>query len=151
MPLTGTFQRSVDENQRITVPKELRSALGELTETIFYVAPGTDGSLAIYDEASFVRVADRLSDAPPAQRDVRDFGRLFYAQAHRVEMDKQGRVRIPASLAQWAHLAGDAVLVGVGDHMELWDAGRWEGYITKKKPQYDDLAEAAFSYPQKPK
>jgi len=152
MPLTGTFTRSVDDKQRVTLPKELRAALGEhcegIFEGIFYVAPGTDGSLAIYDEPAFVRLGQRLADAPPAQRDVRAFGRLFYAQAHRVEIDKQGRLRIPGTLSDWAGLSREAVLVGVGDHMELWDTVRWETYTTDKKDKYDELAEAAFGYPK---
>ena len=146
MLLTGTFTRSIDEQQRITLPKELRAAL-VAAEGIFYVAPGTDGSLALYDERSFVRVAERLGDSPPTQRDVRAFGRLFYAQARRVEIDKQGRLRIPPELADWARLEKDAILLGVGDHMELWNAATWAGYMKEKKQNYDGLAEAAFSQP----
>jgi len=115
------------------------------------VAPGTDGSLAIYDESMFVRLGERLADAPPAQRDVRAFGRLFYAQAHRAELDKQGRLRIPAPLAEWAGLGREAMLLGVGDHMELWDTPQWEAYTSENKSKYDDLAETAFGYPAKPK
>ena len=113
------------------------------------MAPGTDGSLAIYDEAMFVRLGDRLAAAPPTQRDVRAFGRLFYAQAHRAELDKQGRLRIPAALAEWAGLGREAILVGVGDHLELWDVPQWESYTSENKSKYDDLAETAFDYPSK--
>ncbi|MGB6041725.1 MAG: division/cell wall cluster transcriptional repressor MraZ [Pirellulales bacterium] len=151
MPLTGTFSRSIDEQQRVTIPKELRTALSDQHGGVFYVAPGTDGSLAIYDESMFVRLGERLADAPPAQRDVRAFGRLFYAQAHRAELDKQGRLRIPAPLAEWAGLGREAMLLGVGDHMELWDTPQWEAYTSENKSKYDDLAETAFGYPAKPK
>ncbi len=60
MLLTGTFHRAMDDKQRVTIPKELRAAWGDASKGVFYVAPGTDGSLAIYDESSFVRLADRL-------------------------------------------------------------------------------------------
>ena len=144
MPLTGTFHRSVDQKQRITIPKDLRTALAKSAEGAYYVAPGTDGCLAIYDESSFLRVADRLDEAPPGQRDVRAFGRLFYARAHRVEIDRQGRLRIPAPLAELADLKKDAVLVGVGDHMELWNSEKWECYTQDRQEHYDELAESAF-------
>jgi MraZ protein len=108
------------------------------------VAPGTDGSLAIYDEGSFLQLADRFSSASPAQRDVRAFGRLFYAQARRTELDKQGRLRIPPELSQWAALSTDAVLVGVGNHMELWESKRWDRYTSERRGHYDELAEATF-------
>ncbi|NIP84232.1 MAG: division/cell wall cluster transcriptional repressor MraZ [Planctomycetales bacterium] len=147
MPLTGTFTRAVDDKQRIAIPKELRAALGENREGIFYVAPGTDGSLAIYEQDAFVQMGQRLAHAPPAQRDVRAFGRLFYAQAHRVELDRQGRLRIPTPLSDWAGLGREVVLVGVGDHMELWEQRRWESYTSEQQGKYDELAEAAFGYP----
>jgi len=144
MLLTGTFSRSIDDKQRVTIPKELRAALGEASGGVFYVAPGTDGSLAIYDEGSFLQLADRFSSASPAQRDVRAFGRLFYAQARRTELDKQGRLRIPPELSQWAALSTDAVLVGVGNHMELWESERWDSYTSERRGHYDELAEATF-------
>jgi MraZ protein len=150
MLLTGTFTRSLDDKLRITIPKELRAALGEGQGRIFYVAPGTDGSLDLYDEPSFVRLADRLASAPPAARDVRAYGRLFYARAHRVETDKQGRIRIPVQLGELANLGREAVLVGVGDHMELWNVDKWESYTADKGENYDDLAESAFNQAAKP-
>ena len=109
------------------------------------MAPGTDGSLAIYDESSFVRLADRLATASPTGRDVRAFGRLFYAQARRSELDKQGRLRIPPELSQWAALESEMVLVGVGDHVEAWDTAKWNAYTNERSARYDELAESAFS------
>ena len=148
MLLTGTFHRAMDDKQRVTIPKELRAAWGDVSGGVFYVAPGTDGSLAIYDESSFVHLADRLATASPTGRDVRAFGRLFYAQARRSEIDKQGRLRIPPELSQWASLGSEMVLVGVGDHLELWDTTQWETYTTQRRDRYDELAESAFSTEQ---
>lgn len=149
MLLTGTFSRAIDEKQRVTIPKDLRAALGEALVGVFYVAPGTDGSLVIYDEASFLRLADRLAEASPAGQDVRAFGRLFYAQARRVELDKQGRLRVPPNLAEWAELKNDAIMVGVGDHVELWESERWAEYTAERSSRYDELAESAFGESQK--
>ena len=143
MPLTGTFARSIDDKQRVTIPKELRATLASV-KGVFYVAPGTDGSLALYDENSFLQIAERLSAASPAARDTRAFGRLFYAQARRVEIDKQGRLRIPPQLVKWAGLGKEAILLGVGDHMELWDVGAWQSYERDKQPRYDEIADSAF-------
>ncbi len=148
MLLTGTFHRAMDDKQRVTIPKEFRAAWGDVSGGIFYVAPGTDVSLSIYDEGSFVRLADRLATASPTQRDVRAFGRLFYAQARRSELDKQGRLRIPPELSKWASLGDEMVFVGVGDHLELWDAKQWEVYTAERRGRYDELAESAFSAEQ---
>jgi MraZ protein len=147
MLLTGTFTRAVDQKLRVAIPKPLREALGSLAKGVLYVAPGTDGSLAIYTEEALAHLAHRLADASPNAQDVRAFSRLFYARAQGVELDSQGRVRIPPELAALAGLGREAILVGVHDHLELWEKGRWEQYVAQRQNQYDQIAEAAFQRP----
>jgi MraZ protein len=144
MTLTGTFARSIDEKLRVAIPKRLREILGCPVGGNLFVTPGTDGSLAIYPEEAFARWGERLGSAPPTQKDVRAFTRLFYAQAQQVELDQQGRIRIPAELATLARLEREAVLLGVQDHMELWAADHWKQYLAEQQARYDEIAEAAF-------
>ena len=86
-----------------------------------YLAPGTDGSLALYTESAFAALGDRLAKSSPTGKEVRDFGRLFYAMAQSVEMDGQGRIRIPLELFQLAELGQEVMMVGVRDKVEIWD------------------------------
>jgi MraZ protein len=144
MLLTGTFARAIDEKLRVAIPKRLRGSLGCPIGGSLYVGPGTDGSLAIYTEETLERWGKRLELAPPTQRNVRAFMRLFYAQSQRVELDRQGRIRIPAELAEFARLGQEAMLLGVQDHLELWAADRWRAYSHEMQARYDEIAEAAF-------
>jgi MraZ protein len=147
MLLTGTFSRAIDEKLRIAIPKSLREALGSAVKGVLYVAPGTDGSLALFTEDALAELAARLAESSPNAQDVRAFSRLFYARAQSVELDTQGRVRIPPELAQLAGLSKEAVLIGVQDHLELWDRQRWEQYVKARQNQFDQIAEAAFEKP----
>jgi len=57
--------------------------------------------------------------------------------ARRVEIDKQGRVRLPENLLTWVGLSGDVALIGVKDHLEVWDDEAWAEYLRqllKDKP-----------------
>jgi MraZ protein len=150
MLLTGTFSRAVDEKLRVAIPKPLRDALGTSAKGVLYVAPGTDGSLALFTEEALADLAARLARSSPNAQDVRAFSRLFYARAQPVELDGQGRVRIPPELAQLAALGKEAVLVGVQTHLELWDRERWNQYVQEKQSQFDQIAESAFEPPAKP-
>jgi MraZ protein len=143
--LTGTFVRSLDDKQRFSIPKRLRELLGHPDTNLIYITPGTDRSLALYTEESLRRLGDQLSSGSPAGHEVRTFSRLFYAQATCVEIDRQGRVRIPPELMRLASLETEVVLLGVRDHLEIWDRGSWEAYLDDKLPSYDDIAESAFS------
>ncbi len=142
--LTGTFQRSVDEKHRIAIPKRLRDSMGHPEVSVVYVAPGTDGSLSLYTEEAFSEVAEKLSSSSPTGEDVRAFSRLFYAQAQQVELDGQGRIRIPSELVELVGLGKEAMLLGVRDHIEVWDSERWVAYKEEKQSHYDEIAEKAF-------
>jgi MraZ protein len=145
MLLTGTFPRSLDDKQRLAIPKPLREALGCPDQSVFFLAPGTDGSLAFYTESVFMRLAEQMDTTSPNSQEVRAFSRLFYAQAQRVEIDRQGRMRIPAELAQLAGLEREIVLIGVRDHVEIWNRTQWEEYLRQQQARYDEIAETATS------
>ena len=144
MFLTGSYQRSLDDKCRFTLPKSIRDTLEQAGGLVLYVAPGTDGSLVVYTEASFQRLGEQLGQGPPNSQDVRAFSRLFYSQAQRVEPDRQGRVRLPSDLVALSLKGREIVLIGVRDHLEVWDRERWQGYLGQKQPFYDEIAESAF-------
>ena len=149
MVFTGTFTRSIDDKQRVAIPKRLRETATGDPSGVLYVAPGTDGSLALYTEEALERLAERLAGASPTQHDVRAFMRLFYSRAERVQLDRQGRIRIPAVLVALTQMEEEqeVVLLGVQDHMELWSPTRWEHYLREKQAHYDEIAEAALTNP----
>jgi MraZ protein len=145
MFLTGTFPRSLDEKCRFSIPKRLRDALGHPNNTLMYLAPGTDGSLSLYTQEAFSKLAGQLDQGSPTRQDVRAFSRLFFTQAQSVEIDRLGRVRIPPELMKLASLGKEVCLLGVRDHLEIWDRQRWEEYLAQKQSQYDEIAENAFA------
>ena len=143
--LTGTFRRSLDDKLRIAIPKRFRDAFATNEESpVLYIAPGTDGSLTLYTEESFTRLADQLDNSPQTGKDVRAFSRLFFSRAESVDVDRQGRIRIPSELAKLATLDNEAMLIGVRDRMEIWDAKKWHEYISSNEKEYDNLAEKAL-------
>ncbi len=147
MLLTGTFVRAIDEKQRIAVPKPVRDSLGFPDQNVLYLAPGTDGCIQLFPENIFQELAAQVGRNSPTGQDVRAFSRLFYAQAQRVEIDRQGRLRVPVELAAFGRLAKEVVLLGVRDHLELWNRDQWNAYLMETQPRYDEIAESAFGGP----
>lgn len=143
MLLTGSYERALDEKLRLALPKRLRDLLAGQGQLV--LTPGTDGSLALFPQAAFAAMAALLAARSPTGQDVRAFSRLLYAQSHSVELDSQGRIRLPLELARLAGLAGEVVLLGVGDRVELWNKSRWEVYLAALQPRYDQLAERALN------
>ncbi len=151
MPFTGTYDRSLDEKQRLPVPKQLRDELAkESSSCVLYITPGTDGSLAIYSEKAFQEYAQMLSRLSANDPHVRTYMRLYYSQAEQVEMDKQGRIRVPDRLMKLARLEHEVVLLGVHQHIELWDKGLWEQFLTKNQSEFDQFASQLQAVPMPP-
>ena len=134
----------MDSKNRFAVPKRLREELGgEELETLF-VAPGTESSLDLYSTSAFEQLADRVAAQSPTRADIRDYKRLFYGRAERVDLDSQGRIRIPDRLVSFAHLEKEIVLIGVHDHVEVWDADTWQQFLEKKQFEFDRMAGSVF-------
>jgi MraZ protein len=144
MALSGTYTRSLDEKQRLAVPKRVCEDFNEPELNHFYVAPGTDKSLLLYSPAGFDRLARKIAKQSSNRVEVRNYKRLFYSRAEKVELDAQGRIRIPERLAEFAGLSRDVVLVGVHDHAEIWDAAAWETFLKGTSPGFDEMATVAF-------
>lgn len=146
MVLTGAYERTLDEKLRLALPKPFREAFEDENQLV--LTPGTDGSLSLFSAQTFGRITEQLAARSNSGREIRAFSRLLYSQAHSVEVDSQGRIRLPQELAKLAQIEGEIVVLGVGDHLELWNKSRWEAYLADLQPRYDELADAAFSQRQ---
>ena len=95
-----------------------------------------DGCLFVFDNPEWQVFADKLRGLPMIDKEARQFTRFFLAGAAGVEVDKQGRILLPAVLREFADITKDVVLVGVGSRVEIWSRERWEGTVT-----YQDMEE----------
>ena len=121
---TGEYRHSVDEKGRVAVPSKFRAQL----DAGAFVSRWMDSCLAIFPKAEFEGLAGRIAGLPVSDANAREFGRFLFSGAFEAEMDRQGRVVVPAYLREWAGLAADAVIVGARDHAEIWAPDRWDSY-----------------------
>lgn len=144
MALTGTYNRNLDDKSRLAIPKRLIDEFGEEDLKSFYVAPGTQKALCLYSPAAFDRLARRIARRSTNRAEVLSYVRLFYSRAEKVELDAQGRIRIPERLVEFAGLSRDIVLLGVHDHAEVWDAIAWQKFLAETSATFDEMASRAF-------
>jgi MraZ protein len=142
MLLTGTHARTLDDKNRLGVPKRLREQLGEPKRV--FLSPGPDQCLWLFTEAAQELLAEKLDRSPAADAEARVFRRLYFAQTEAVDVDRTGRILVSERLIQFAGLKREVVLIGVRDHLELWDAERWQQYLAQNAPRFDAVAEGAF-------
>lgn len=142
MLLTGTHDRTLDEKKRLALPRKVRQAMRN--PKLVFVTPAPDQCLWVYTQQGLETLAARLDASPATDAEARVFRRLYFAQTESVDLDGMGRILIPDRLYQFALLEKEVVLLGVRDHLEIWDQRRWQEYLANHGPRFDSVAERAF-------
>src|SRR5262245_55753443 len=114
MLLTGTHPRTLDEKNRLTLPKRVREQLGDVSA--LFVTPGLDQCLWLFNRQALENLAAKIDEAPSSNVEVRLFRRLFFSRAEETEIDASGRILIPDWLVSQVKLRYEVVLLGVRDH-----------------------------------
>ncbi len=129
--LTGEYEHTIDDKNRLFISNKLRSQIdSDKHGSNFYLAMGPNGILSLYPEKQFQQIA--LAGAPRtgAPDEAVAYERLSFALASKVELDRQGRLLINEKLRKRARLGTNLTLVGVGDHIEVWNTEDWEQYLS---------------------
>ena len=135
---TGEYRHTVDDKGRIAVPAKFRVQLGAGA----VVSRWLDECLAIHTQAGWDELATKVAALPITDQNSRRFQRFVFAGAAEVELDRQGRVLLPAYLRDHIRLASEAVVVGSRDHAEIWVPATWATY----GQELDDPQELAQAF-----
>lgn len=133
----GEYNHTIDNKSRVIIPSKIRDSLGMR----FIMTKGLDHCLFVYPQEEWNIFENKLKKLPLTQKDARAFVRFFFAGAVECEVDKQGRVLIPANLREHAKLKTDAVIIGVSNRLEIWDKDLWTAYNDDDDLSYDNIAE----------
>lgn len=135
--LVGTYEHKMDTKGRVVLPSRFREELGEgAIATI-----GIDRCVAIYSAEDWSTILEKLQQLPFSKGKTRDFTRLLLAMAHEIQFDSSGRALIPPHLRSHGKLSQDISVVGVGDHVELWNKETWDSYVKDVQSDLPEIAE----------
>jgi MraZ protein len=135
--LLGEHEHALDEKNRLTLPSKLRNAFAEGV----VVSRGLDGCLNAWPLGAWAKMVERIETADPLGGDARRLRRHFFAGATQGELDKQGRMVIPATLLEHAGITREVTVAGVSDHLEIWDRARWRAQLQEVEGSAEDVAE----------
>ena len=138
--LMGEYHYSIDDKGRITIPSKLRI---ELKETCI-ITRGLDKCLFIYSNEEWTNIIKKYRELPNT-KDARNFMRFFLSGASDCEFDKQGRIKITQPLIEYANLEKDCVIIGVNDHLEIWNKTLWDNFMTNNIDDLSNIADNLFT------
>ena len=133
----GEYHHTIDEKGRISIPVKFRADF----ERGAVITRGLDGSLFLFPSEEWDKLAGKIATLPLGKANTRAFARLMLAGAMDAVLDKQGRVVIPEYLRDYAAVQKNAVVAGLYNRLEIWDAKRWESYKQQTEKDAVELAE----------
>ncbi|MHC5082591.1 MAG: division/cell wall cluster transcriptional repressor MraZ [Planctomycetota bacterium] len=135
--ITGEYEHTIDEKNRLFISNKLRSQIdADQYGSHFFLSMGPNGILCMYPEKYFQQIALVGAPGMGAPDESVAFERLSFALASKVELDRQGRLLINEKLRRRAGLGTTLTLVGVRDHIEVWNTEDWERYLEDNMNQF---------------
>ena len=140
--LLGAHDHTIDDKNRLTLPVRHRGSFGEG----IVVTRGLDGCVYAYTQAHWDRlVNEQVAKVNQLTADGRMFLRNLLGNAQESQLDRQGRVMLPAGLIEYAKLKREVVVAGVFDHLEIWDRAAWRAQQAEAEGSAEHVAERLAS------
>ncbi len=133
----GEYSYALDDRGRVAIPTRFRE---EFKDGLI-LARGMDRCITAYSPTSWQKLIGQLEGLPFMRGDARRLQRAIFAGAFEAELDRQGRVLIPAPLREYAGIRQEVAVVGTNDHLELWDQENWAQERVDLDNQLAEIAE----------
>ncbi len=120
----GLFRHNLDAKNRLTIPSKWRFAGDE--DEVYLAVPHPENYIAVLPPAEMDRLYEKVAQMRLGDRAAQDFLHRFFASAHSIGCDKQGRIHVAPELAEHAGIGKEAVMVGTMTRFAIWSPEKWE-------------------------
>jgi MraZ protein len=135
--LLGRYSSKIIEKGRLAFPAKLRGELGRR----IVITQGYEKSLIVVSEKGWEGLIEGAGRKPFIFGAARDTTRFLLGAAQVIILDKQGRFVLPSYLANYARIKKEAIFLGLGTYVEIWDRKKWEEYQKKLETNIEDISE----------
>ncbi|BFM48604.1 division/cell wall cluster transcriptional repressor MraZ [Marinomonas sp. THO17] len=123
----GIHQVSVDAKGRMSLPARLRDELSQYEEEgVVVTIDPVSRCLLLYPLSEWELIQQKLDKLPTFQPQARRLQRLLVGHATDLEVDKAGRILLPAPLREFARLDKKLTILGQGKKLEIWSQEEWD-------------------------
>lgn len=132
----GEYQTQFSGRGRVILPKKLREGISG-DEII--LSKGFEGCIWGFDKKIWEKEAEKQLEVSSLDKKARLLRRYIFSSSITVELDRQGRFVIPGSLLNYAQVKGEVVIIGAGDHFEVWQKSLWGKHLKRIEKEYGRL------------
>ena len=136
--LRGNHSARIDDKGRLKVPNGFRTLIESQWGQELFVTSVTGEFVRLYPMAVWVEIERRLAAVPSTHPSkLRFLDRVnFFGQV--ATMDRQGRIVIPPLLRESAAMTGEVSVLGLQNHLAVWNLRRLQERMFKKEPFTDE-------------
>lgn len=134
----GEYSHNLDAKGRIIIPSKFREEL----HTTFILTRGLDTCLTVYSLDQWKKIVDEISKLPNTKKAARQYIRILTSKASECTLDNLGRIQVPTYLSKDVNINKECIIVGVNDHIEIWDKETWENYFAEASDNFEEVAES---------
>ncbi len=138
---TSEYESKLDAKGRIVLPARIKSQLPEGESQELVIRRGFEPCLIMYPMVEFKKVFSKISGLNEFNEENRKLQRNFLSGVVTVELDSNGRFLIPKNMLTYAQIEKDAMLVGTGSKVEIWNPTIYEKHIIKDPSELSKLAQ----------
>lgn len=138
----GEYQTKFSGKGRIILPSKMRE---ELTGKALVLSRGFEGCIWGFDEKIWQEEAKKQLLVPATEERARYLRRYLFSGSESVELDSQGRFIIPMALLDYASVGKSVVIIGTGDHFEVWNAKNWKKHLKEIEREYGRISQVRSS------
>jgi MraZ protein len=145
---TGRSNYVLDAKGRVNIPAKMRKALPPANDRTFIATRGPDPCIVLYPMEVWQQIEKKLINLNKRRVLHRHYTRNFVRHAEMVQYDQQGRIPVPTELIEYAGIDKDVEIVGMIDHIEIWDPDGLAEYsqqFENRADELDAIADEIFS------
>ena len=140
----GSYAYSVDSKGRINIPARLRKYVSPEANDTFVITRGYDQCLYLYPQDEWTRLEQDIRQLSSTNPKHRFFMRRLLEWATESQLDGQFRITLPKDILQFAGMENDVLIIGVLEHIEVWNPRIYEAYLTTQEESYEAVAQTVL-------
>ena len=136
----GHYEHSLDDKGRLLLPRKIKEELKE--NSPLYVLKGFEGCLSVYTQVEFLKLTAECEKISFNKKNSRDYLRAVLSSVIELPLDKVNRIQLPKDVLTRFHITKNVIIIGVGDHFEIWDLEAYQRYEEEVNSHFEEIAES---------
>ncbi len=138
---TSEYECKIDAKGRLVLPAKIKANLPESSGNELVMRRGFEPCLILYPMIEYKKIYSKIAGLSEFNEEYRKLQRNFFRGSSTIELDNTGRILIPKLMMGYAQLDKDAVVVGMGNKVEIWNPEMYEKYLISDPDEFSKLAQ----------